>query len=103
MKLTDKRITEMCENLPEINTGLWDWNYDLGMSYIKVEREICVYDDDDNDLYFMIDFDLQRDHDGYITECELEIKWVHDVRSNEVKLTEKQHDKFLNWLSSAVN
>jgi len=103
MKITDLQITQMCENLPTISAFLWDWDYDgASGSSIKVEKEICVYDDDDNDLYFFIEFDLKRDYEGHLTDCEFKINSIYNVRSDEVKLTAKQEDKILTWLEIAI-
>ena len=48
-KITDKQIEEMAKNLAPINTWLWEWDYDIGESYIQNhEEEISIYDNSDS-------------------------------------------------------
>jgi hypothetical protein len=102
MKTTNSKIKELCENLPSINTENWNWEWEEGCAYIKTEEEIKVYDDKDNDYYFLVKLYLARDYEFIIDVRDIEIISAYDKDSYEITLTDYQHDTLVNEIVTLI-
>jgi hypothetical protein len=102
MKTTNSKIKELCENLPSINTENWNWEWEEGCAYIKTEEEIKVYDDKDNDYYFLVKLYLARDYEFIIDVRDIEIISGYDKDSYEITLTDYQHDTLVNEIVTLI-
>ena len=105
-KITDTQITEMCNNLAPINTWLWQWDYDIGESYIEGhEEEISIFDNNDFNLFLKVKLNLKRDNEGYLIDCFTTIVYdsLYDCNSNEVELPDAQLEKLLTAIVDNIN
>jgi len=105
-KITDKQIAEMAKNLAPINTWLWEWDYDIGESYIQNhEEEISIYDNNYFNLFLKVKLNLKRDPDGYLIDyfTVIELDSLYDCNSNEVELTDKQCEIILTAIADSIN
>ena len=103
MKMTIKKIKELCTNLEWINAYEWNWDYDLGTSFVENEHEVCVYDDSNQDYYFNVKIKLWRDYDGELKNHEFEMLDVYDSQGNTIEITDKQSEIFLSELIEVIN
>jgi hypothetical protein len=102
MKTTNSKIKELCENLPSINTENWNWDWEDGCAYVKTEEEILVYDDKDNDYYFLVKLYLARDYEFIIDVRDVEIVSTYDKDSYEITLTDYQYDLIINQIVTLI-
>ena len=104
--ITDQQVNEMINNLSPINTWLFEWDYDIGESYLKGHNEeISLYDDKDYNLFLMVKLDLKRDDEGYLIDdyTTIQLESLYDCNSNKIELTELQEQIILTSIVSNIN
>jgi hypothetical protein len=104
MELTQDKLKELSRNLDFINAYEWEWDYyTYGNSDITQEYEVCVYDDDENDYYFMCSVYLNRNLEGELTDFDISVLSCYDSQGNHIEIDNLNLGVFIDELIEVIN
>lgn len=97
--LNKQEFDHFIENLEFIDANLFDWEWDLELSYVKdMPLEICP-----EDIAVGIRISANRDFDMMITDLNVEFEECYDAKSGEdIELTDAQWEELVNELNILI-
>lgn len=102
MTITDEKLKEILFNIRFIDTSQWEYDYDICEIWSKTNKELCIYDDDNEDYYFDVDISVYKNHEEYIIDWECTFNYCYKNGLEAIELTEEQIDMLINEIGTAL-